>query len=332
MILDEDKRTLHFKIAYWGPALAGKTSSLQHLHDSTPPSFRGELSCPHATESDRILFFDLEWLENVPRSHRVRLHLYTNPGSVLHDTSRQQALSDADGIVAVWDTRQERLDANTKSLDELGSFLSSQERSLRDVPLVHQYNKRDLRPVKALKGEEVLESPALPELEAALNGEGRPSFGSVAYQGVGVRESLRALTRSLLGSHRNCWVKAPEDSEFPSTLASLLETWREERRSSARSMLSDAWESAPNDTSLDELLADCHDHGLTFSELGDVLVVENAEPVAGALAELEEGEAVVVAVGEKLVEGGVIRSRFPCVGQHGACGAPALLAPSLEKT
>ncbi|MEM7246965.1 MAG: GTPase domain-containing protein [Acidobacteriota bacterium] len=201
----------------------------------------------------------LDWLELPPTTHQVRLHLFTVPGPLFHDPRREQELRDADAILCVWDSQQARDVSNIESLDELESCLGNQGRHLRNVPLVHQYNKRDL----VVRSRE--NHVAVSEHEANLNEDGRPSFGSVAKDGIGVRETLRALARTLLGSQRHCHVRAPESSDLPSRLASLLGTWREQREREVRSRLS----SLTQPSSVDALFSDCYEHGHSLFELGE---------------------------------------------------------------
>ncbi len=180
-------RELVFKIVYYGPGLGGKTTSLQHVHQTARPEHRGRL-VSLATPVDRTLYFDFlpVRLPDV-RGMSVRLQLFTVPGQVYYNATRKLVLTGADGIVMVVDSQAERLDANLESLDNLRDNLKEHGRSLADVPWVLQYNKRDLPGVL----------PAA-ELEEKLNSLGVPSFESSATTGPGVYEALDAVTRMVL--------------------------------------------------------------------------------------------------------------------------------------
>jgi len=118
---------------------------------------------------------------------RVRLHLYTVPGQVLYDTSRQLILKGVDGLVFVADSHPLRVDANAEAWDGLQRNLAHYNRSLAGVPTVVEYNKRDL-------------PDALPvaELRQGLGNPGLPEFESVAVEGVGVFEALRSVARDVM--------------------------------------------------------------------------------------------------------------------------------------
>jgi signal recognition particle receptor subunit beta len=180
-------RELVFKIVYYGPGLGGKTTSLQHVHQTARPEHRGRL-VSLATPVDRTLYFDFlpVRLPDV-RGMSVRLQLFTVPGQVYYNATRKLVLTGADGIVMVVDSQAERLDANLESLDNLRDNLKEHGRGLADVPWVLQYNKRDLPGVLPVT-----------DLEAKLNPLGVRSFESTATSGPGVYEALDAVTRMVL--------------------------------------------------------------------------------------------------------------------------------------
>lgn len=194
--LNPKARELAIKVVYYGPGLGGKTSSLEHLHRSTEPDRRGKL-LSLATPVDRTLFFDFLPLRPLlapvgapsssPGEHavpNVRLQLFTVPGQVYFNATRKLVLTGADGVVFVADSQPERLDANLESLENLRDNLREHGRNIDEVPLVLQYNKRDLPRVLPID-----------ELEKALNPRKVPSFGTSARTGENVREALdRVLT------------------------------------------------------------------------------------------------------------------------------------------
>ena len=175
------------KIVYYGPGLCGKTTNLQFVYDSLPSNNKSKM-LSLATKTDRTLFFDFLPLDlGKIRGMRTKLQLYTVPGQVYYNSTRQLVLKGADGIVFVADSQDFALDANQESLQNLEDNLKRQGIRLREMPLVIQYNKRDL-------------PNALPvaEIDKELNKLQSPSFESVATTGIGVEETLKGITQLVL--------------------------------------------------------------------------------------------------------------------------------------
>jgi len=175
------------KIVYYGPGLCGKTTNLQFVYDSLPSNNKSKM-LSLATKTDRTLFFDFLPLDlGKIRGMRTKLQLYTVPGQVYYNSTRQLVLKGADGIVFVADSQDFALDANLESLQNLEDNLKRQGIRLREMPLVIQYNKRDL-------------PNALPtqEIDVELNKLNAPSFESVATTGLGVEETLKGITQLVL--------------------------------------------------------------------------------------------------------------------------------------
>src|SRR5688572_5395151 len=157
------------KIVYYGPGLCGKTTNLQFVYESLPSSNKSKM-LSLATKTDRTLFFDFLPLDlGKIRGMRTKLQLYTVPGQVYYNSTRQLVLKGADGIVFVADSQDHALDANQESLQNLEDNLKRQGIRIAEVPLVIQYNKRDLS--NALP---------IPELEKEVNKLGSPHHASVA--------------------------------------------------------------------------------------------------------------------------------------------------------
>ena len=175
------------KIVYYGPGLCGKTTNLQFVYDSLPSNNKSKM-LSLATKTDRTLFFDFLPLDlGKIRGMRTKLQLYTVPGQVYYNSTRQLVLKGSDGLVFVADSQDHAIDANLESLQNLEDNLKRQGIRIREIPLVIQYNKRDLS--NALP---------LPELEKEINKLGVPHFGSVATTGIGVEETLKGITQLVL--------------------------------------------------------------------------------------------------------------------------------------
>lgn len=188
-LISKAGRELCAKIVYYGPGLSGKTTSLRHVYASIRPTNRGEM-VSLATEGDRTLFFDFlpVKVERVGDA-TVRLALYTVPGQVFYNATRKLVLQNADGVIFVADSQPAALDSNLESLDNLGDNLREMGLDPAQVPLVIQYNKRDVPGVLSLE-----------ELRRHLNPRGVPDFETVAAKGKGVMEALRAITRGVIRS------------------------------------------------------------------------------------------------------------------------------------
>ena len=176
------------KIVYYGPGLCGKTTNLHHIYGRTAPGSRGEMVSLE-TETDRTLFFDLLPLDvGVIGGFKTRVQLYTVPGQVFYNTTRKLVLKGVDGIVFVGDSQRAMKDANVESLANLRSNLAEIGIKLEDLPLVFQYNKRDLPNILSLQ-----------ELEDSLNPDRKyESYEACAVLGHGVFETLKAISKLTL--------------------------------------------------------------------------------------------------------------------------------------
>jgi signal recognition particle receptor subunit beta len=175
------------KIVYYGPGLCGKTTNLQFVYDSLPSNNKSKM-LSLATKTDRTLFFDFLPLDlGKIRGMRTKLQLYTVPGQVYYNSTRQLVLKGADGIVFVADSQDFAVDANLESLQNLEDNLKRQGIRIREIPVVMQYNKRDLPNSLSVK-----------ELDSAVNKLNAPSWESVATTGIGVEETLKGITQLVL--------------------------------------------------------------------------------------------------------------------------------------
>jgi len=179
---DNQYRQIKIKIVYYGPAVGGKTTCLQHIHRVTDPQRRTKLYSLN-TASDRTLFFDLLSLNlGRIRGFRLTLQLYTVPGQVQYNATRRTVLSGADGVVFVADSHVDQKEANLESLDNLWQNMSATGLDRRTLPVVLQYNKRDLEDIQTIE-----------EMNAALNTEERPSFPTIATSGEGILDAFVAI-------------------------------------------------------------------------------------------------------------------------------------------
>jgi hypothetical protein len=177
-------REVAIKLVYYGPALSGKTTNLKALHNLTREESRGRLMTLE-TKDDRTLFFDM--LPLVFRSEgdggmSLRLKVFTVPGQVLHASTRRLVLQGADGVAFVADSQMAETENNAASFLDLRENLKELGRAIKEMPLVIQFNKRDLPNVR--KDEEI---------EALAKKGKEPVFKCVAVTGEGVLETFFGL-------------------------------------------------------------------------------------------------------------------------------------------
>jgi signal recognition particle receptor subunit beta len=193
------------KIVYYGPGLCGKTSNLSFIYAKTAPNSRGEMVSLE-TESDRTLFFDLLPIEvGTIGGFKTRLQLYTVPGQVFYNTTRKLVLKGVDGLVFVSDSQRPMREANIESFESLIDNLRELDIDIDELPLVLQYNKRDLKNILAIE-----------ELNSDLNPDrAYPFFESEAINGVGVFEALKEITKLTLKKLRRRMVAPHAASPAP---------------------------------------------------------------------------------------------------------------------
>src|SRR2546429_6617187 len=175
-IINQANKELQIKIVYYGPALGGKTTNLVQVHDhvQTGQGNKGKL-VSLATSSDRTLFFEFLPIEAMAiKGFKTKFQLYTVPGQVIYNTTRQLVLRGVDGIVFVADSQYDKMEENVKSFANLEENLQALNLRLGEVPYVLQYNKRDLPEVAPIEYMEYLLNNR--ELQA-------PSFPSAAVKG-----------------------------------------------------------------------------------------------------------------------------------------------------
>lgn len=180
-------KEVNCKIVYYGPGLGGKTTNIQYVYQKTSGENRGNMIALN-TENERTLFFDFLPLElGEIRGFKTRFHLYTVPGQVFYEASRKLILRGVDGVVFVADSQVEKMEANLESLKSLEKNLIEQGYDIEKMPIVMQWNKRDLPNVTSIK-----------DMNAALNKWKSPNFEAVAVKGEGVFDTLKMISKLVL--------------------------------------------------------------------------------------------------------------------------------------
>jgi len=182
-------REINCKLVYYGPGLGGKTTNLEYVYNKINPDTRGKL-ISLATEQERTLFFDFLPVDlGSIRGFKTRFHLYTVPGQVYYNASRRLILKGVDGIVFVADSQAERMDANIAAMENLYENLADYGYDPQKLPIVLQWNKRDLPNAVPIE-----------EMHTQLNPTGLPEYEAVAVEGHGVFDTLRGVSKQVLKS------------------------------------------------------------------------------------------------------------------------------------
>ncbi len=175
------------KIVYYGPGLSGKTTNLQYVHAKVPGDTRGKL-ISLATEADRTLYFDFLPINiGSINGFAAKFQLYTVPGQVYYNATRKLVLRGVDGVVFVADSQPDKMDENIESLLNLEENLKEYGYSADELPIVIQYNKRDLPGVMTVA-----------DLNARLNPRNWECFEASASIGNGVFDTLKMIIKLVL--------------------------------------------------------------------------------------------------------------------------------------
>lgn len=180
-------KEVSYKIVYYGCGMCGKTTNLQVIHQVLPSSAKGNL-VSLATQQDRTLFFDFLPVDlGAVNGLKARFQVYTTPGQSFYSATRKIVLRGADGVVFVVDSQWDRMRENLESWKSLTSDLAEHGLGLDQLPIVVQYNKRDLA-----------NTAPVSYLDKLLNPEGRQAYSSIATTGEGVINTLKAISKGVL--------------------------------------------------------------------------------------------------------------------------------------
>lgn len=187
--IDLSKNEIQAKIVYYGPGRGGKTTNLLFIHEAMSKQVCGKMVTVD-TKGDRTLFFDFLPLSvGKVMNLAIRIQLYTVPGQVMYNSTRKLVLRGVDGIVFVADSLRVQRQKNIESLQNLAENLVEEGTDIKLIPLVLQYNKRDL-------AESNIPLLSLPEMTQDLNKDlNVPAFEGSALKGAGVFETLREISK-----------------------------------------------------------------------------------------------------------------------------------------
>lgn len=184
-LINPKKKEVQVKLVYYGPGRGGKTSNLEYIYNKFQKRITSKLTTVK-TYGDRTLFFDFLPLDvGTIKGYRIKMQLYTVPGQVKYKATRRLVLRGVDGLVFVSDSMALRKKMNLVSFKDLQDNLASFDKSIFKIPLVLQYNKRDLEK----QGIPLL---SIESMEKSLNSILKvPSFDASAITGYNVIETMK---------------------------------------------------------------------------------------------------------------------------------------------
>ncbi len=191
------KKEVQVKIVYYGPGRGGKTTNLEYIYSNFKDRIKTEMVAIK-TQGDRTLFFDfLPFDMGKIKGYDVKVQLYTVPGQVKYDATRELVLRGVDGVVFVADSMEARRQQNLQSLKNLQENLAIHKKNIFKIPLVLQYNKRDL-------AEQDIPLLSVEMLEKSLNSKLKvPSFEASAVVGTNVVQTLKKIISMTMASVEN---------------------------------------------------------------------------------------------------------------------------------
>lgn len=185
-VIDSSRKEINFKIIYYGPARSGKTTSIHQLQ--TRIDSKKKTCIKKTGNSENTIFFDFLALSSDEiGGYKTRFQVYTVPGQVLYDDSRKILLKGVDGIIFIVDSELDRVQDSLQSLNELRTHLQQMGYLPQEIPMVIQYNKRDLGSASPLE-----------ELRKMLNTHHVPDFETVATKGEGILDCFKECARQVL--------------------------------------------------------------------------------------------------------------------------------------
>jgi mutual gliding-motility protein MglA len=186
-LINPKKKEVQVKIVYYGPGRGGKTTNLEYINKKFKSRIKSEMVTVK-TYNDRTLFFDfLPFDIGMIKGYTIKIQFYTVPGQVKYNATRKLVLRGVDGIVFVADSMTLRQEMNIRSLENLRENLASFNKDLNSIPLVIQYNKRDL-------GKQGIPILPVENLEKDLNGTLKvPSFPASAVTGENIAATMKKI-------------------------------------------------------------------------------------------------------------------------------------------
>lgn len=187
--INDKTKEVNCKVVYYGPPFCGKSTSLRKIYENIRDQQKDSL-VSLSQDGDRTLYFDFVPLAlGKHKNYQIHLHLYTVPGEAAYKQARKIISKGVDGVVFLADSHLEKLEDNLNSMMELKEMIEEEGGEFEKLPMVIQYNKRD-----------VANAVSVEELRKLLNPNKVPDFETVATQGTGIMEALKAVSSRVLKS------------------------------------------------------------------------------------------------------------------------------------
>lgn len=275
------------KVVYYGPGLCGKTTNLEFIYSKTAANSRGEMVSLE-TETDRTLFFDLLPIDvGVIGGFKTKFQLYTVPGQVFYNSTRKLVLKGVDGLIFVADSQKPMLDANHESFENLKVNLKELDMTINDIPIVFQYNKRDLNNILSVH-----------ELNKTLNPMNFPFVESSAITGQGVFETLKLVSKYTLFSVKKTMSGKKEETTASKKLAKKELEDNIKKKKEENELLETMDELKKPENQEDEISKDFfEDEDLVLDDTGSEIVSESTSEV-----KVEEDFEIIPAIPKEELE------------------------------
>ncbi|MFH1875200.1 MAG: GTPase domain-containing protein [Pseudomonadota bacterium] len=187
--LNEKTKEINYKVLYYGPALAGKTTTLRQIYQKINQKSKGQIISVADTNNNTLYFDFIPLTLGKVKQYQVHLHLYSVPDDLAYKSAQKLIAKGIDGVVFVADSQLEKMEANLESMKKLQEILIHEGVDLGQIPMVIQYNKRDLP-----------EAVPLAEMQKLLNPNQNAEFETIATSGTGILETLQEISKKVLKS------------------------------------------------------------------------------------------------------------------------------------
>lgn len=337
MELKPRDRIVQLKILYYGPAIGGKTTNLQALHASAQGRHRGEFITVNS-QQDRTILFDLLPLRGIGfQGFDIRFQIVAVPGQAPYAATRRLVTRGADAVVFVANSAADRLQENLDSLQEMNGNLSTNGLDPATIPLVFQYNKRDLPEVSSIE-----------ELTAALNRRRSPWLEAVAIRGDGVLETLGAVLehtmQHLTGKYRSlalepgvtvgAWTWGAIQQVFGRTTLAGTPARPGEDGEGDRRRVQVAVARLPrgaSEAAADKGLIDSYVQASMELSQGLDRMREERDEALRRVAEMDSTLRAIEALGEGEPPEQTLQATLTCLAEGASCGRSSLIAPGADR-
>ncbi len=185
--INEKTKEINYKVLYYGPPAGGKTTTLRKIYQKIHKNSKNKIVSVADTDNNTLYFDFIPLTLGKIKNYKVNLHLYSVPDDLAYKSAQKLISKGIDGVVFVADSRLEKMEANLESMKKLNTILRQEGVDLTQIPMVIQYNKRDIP-----------EAVPLTEMQKMLNPEHKTEFETIATSGSGILEALQEISKKVL--------------------------------------------------------------------------------------------------------------------------------------